>query len=188
MITVQCPCGKRLRAGDDLAGRVAKCPGCGAMLDVPMPDDEPAELELERDSPEDPPAIDINTDTPMVGAASLAPVSTSPSPVGTPANWTLFRHKWMPLWPWYYSMLAGMSVLSFFIGLGSSFGPGTFDGERSALTPLRGLLSIAIGWSFVGTLTFPFLLNVLIDIGVSLRTIANRLPGYPDAPGQAAKK
>lgn len=36
-ISVLCACGKKLKAPDSAAGRVAKCPACGAMLDVPDP-------------------------------------------------------------------------------------------------------------------------------------------------------
>jgi len=35
-ISVTCPCGKKLKAPDELAGRVAKCPKCGANLDIPV--------------------------------------------------------------------------------------------------------------------------------------------------------
>ena len=34
-IEVQCPCGKTLNVGDDLAGRRVKCPVCGEILAVP---------------------------------------------------------------------------------------------------------------------------------------------------------
>jgi hypothetical protein len=34
-ISVTCPCGKRLRVKDELAGKRVKCPGCGAVLPTP---------------------------------------------------------------------------------------------------------------------------------------------------------
>jgi hypothetical protein len=34
-IQVQCSCGKRLKAADDLAGRTMRCPSCQGMVDVP---------------------------------------------------------------------------------------------------------------------------------------------------------
>ncbi|GEM_PF-1416023 len=34
-IEIQCPCGKTLNVGDDLAGRRVKCPVCGEILAVP---------------------------------------------------------------------------------------------------------------------------------------------------------
>ena len=37
-ITVTCACGKTLRAPDEAAGRRAKCPGCGAIVNVPSPE------------------------------------------------------------------------------------------------------------------------------------------------------
>lgn len=48
-ITVVCHCGRNLKAPDSLAGRVAKCPKCGAMLDVPVaiaPEPEPEPIVL----------------------------------------------------------------------------------------------------------------------------------------------
>ena len=36
-ITLVCACGKRLTAKDELAGRKAKCPGCGKTLEIPAP-------------------------------------------------------------------------------------------------------------------------------------------------------
>src|SRR5262245_47210614 len=36
-ITVKCSCGKCLQARDDLAGKKARCPGCGSVLTLPPP-------------------------------------------------------------------------------------------------------------------------------------------------------
>ena len=36
-IPVRCACGKALNAPDALAGKKAKCPGCGAVLSIPAP-------------------------------------------------------------------------------------------------------------------------------------------------------
>jgi hypothetical protein len=36
-IVVECECGKRFRAKDELAGKNLPCPGCGAALTIPMP-------------------------------------------------------------------------------------------------------------------------------------------------------
>jgi len=47
-ISVSCPCGKKLKAPDELAGRVAKCPKCGANLDIPVEFAVPV-LEAEPD-------------------------------------------------------------------------------------------------------------------------------------------
>ena len=41
-VTVNCPCGRTLRARDEQAGRRCKCPGCGNTIEVPFP--APAEL------------------------------------------------------------------------------------------------------------------------------------------------
>jgi len=38
MIKFGCPnCGKKIGVGDDAAGKKAKCPGCGRILDIPQP-------------------------------------------------------------------------------------------------------------------------------------------------------
>ncbi len=42
-IVISCECGKQLRARDELAGRKAKCPGCGRVLTVPEKPFDPEE-------------------------------------------------------------------------------------------------------------------------------------------------
>ena len=37
-IELQCPCGKRLRMNEEAAGQQGKCPVCGAILDIPLPE------------------------------------------------------------------------------------------------------------------------------------------------------
>src|SRR5262245_31163249 len=52
-ILLSCPCGKKLRVKDELAGKKVKCPGCAAILPVPgpvvetpaPPEEEPEETE-----------------------------------------------------------------------------------------------------------------------------------------------
>jgi hypothetical protein len=46
-IEVQCPCGKRLQADDEQAGRKVRCPACNTVVDVPAPA-EPAGYAVER--------------------------------------------------------------------------------------------------------------------------------------------
>src|SRR5260370_31611600 len=36
-ITLKCGCGKHLKVRDELAGKRARCPGCGTILPVPSP-------------------------------------------------------------------------------------------------------------------------------------------------------
>jgi hypothetical protein len=51
-IQIVCPCGKRLAAKDELAGRRVKCPACAGILVVPKPVEEPQEdLYLLADEP-----------------------------------------------------------------------------------------------------------------------------------------
>ncbi len=45
-ISLSCSCGRAIRARDDLAGRMVKCPECGAVLTVPNPHPEPAPAPL----------------------------------------------------------------------------------------------------------------------------------------------
>jgi hypothetical protein len=51
-IEFACPCGRRVRAPDDFAGKYARCPACQAVNRVPEADDEDVELEIvEEKSP-----------------------------------------------------------------------------------------------------------------------------------------
>src|SRR5688572_7061931 len=67
MITLACSCGQQLRTDDGLAGKRARCPACGSILDVPAPQ---------------------AADTSAIASPALKtqgpsnPVSTSPSPGG----------------------------------------------------------------------------------------------------------
>src|SRR4051794_21009052 len=63
-IVVSCGCGKQLRARDELAGRKAKCPGCGATLRIPVKAFDPEEDVADLIGP--PPAV-----APTAIAASL---------------------------------------------------------------------------------------------------------------------
>ncbi len=52
-ITVTCQCGRALSAPDRLAGKRAKCPACGEVVEVPNEDDDAfiydlAQLERRR--------------------------------------------------------------------------------------------------------------------------------------------
>ena len=66
-------CNKLLRTGDDTAGRQAKCPECGAVMDVPQPE-EPA-------SPHEAPSGPDASGSPF-GVGSAGPSS----PFGTPGG------------------------------------------------------------------------------------------------------
>jgi predicted RNA-binding Zn-ribbon protein involved in translation (DUF1610 family) len=55
-IQVKCAkCGTRLKAPDALAGKKAKCPGCGAVLEVPAAEEEILDAELAEPAPAAPP-------------------------------------------------------------------------------------------------------------------------------------
>ncbi len=47
-ITFECECGRRLKAGDDKAGRAIRCPACGATIKVPQPESAAAVLPAEE--------------------------------------------------------------------------------------------------------------------------------------------
>src|SRR6266852_5163870 len=47
-IVFQCGCGKQLQVRDDLAGKKARCPGCGTVLAVPSPRAESARITRKR--------------------------------------------------------------------------------------------------------------------------------------------
>ena len=49
-IVFNCACGKTLRVPDANAGRRAKCPVCGAVVDIPAPDPEPV-FEIVEEAP-----------------------------------------------------------------------------------------------------------------------------------------
>src|SRR5262245_18730742 len=63
-IVVTCPCGKQLRARDDLAGRTAKCPNCHRELTIPAADEPVATAQVLGDpfwsAPDDPTVIGLD--------------------------------------------------------------------------------------------------------------------------------
>ncbi len=57
-IEVQCPCGKTLNVGDDIAGRRVKCPVCGEILAVPdNRDDADLVMKEKYDAVDDAPPV-----------------------------------------------------------------------------------------------------------------------------------
>ncbi|GEM_PF-5849810 len=57
MIAVSCPCGKRLKAPEALAGRRVRCPGCGNPLTVPAEKTEAIQVDQAALPPPDPPPL-----------------------------------------------------------------------------------------------------------------------------------
>ena len=86
-IIVTCECGRQLRARDELAGRRAKCPGCGMLLLVQPPviearpadpiDDEPTPQAIRASPPPLPPQ-------PVAPLATLAYAGTTTPDQGEP--------------------------------------------------------------------------------------------------------
>jgi hypothetical protein len=62
-IQMKCTCGKSLRAGDHLAGKKVRCPGCQSVVAVPVPVLSPDPLPL----PAPPPVVrPVDDELPMV--------------------------------------------------------------------------------------------------------------------------
>jgi hypothetical protein len=72
-IAFQCECGKQLQVRDELAGKKARCPGCGTVLAVPSPREESPPITRQRSQAEvmKPANLDNNRPT-----SDLAPSST----------------------------------------------------------------------------------------------------------------
>src|SRR5687768_941694 len=78
-IIVTCECGRQLRARDELAGRRAKCPGCGMLVLVEPPVLEPAEDELvEYEPPPAPPPLPAQPVAPLAYAGTTTPDRAEP--------------------------------------------------------------------------------------------------------------
>lgn len=79
-IRFECECGRRLKAGDDTAGRAIRCPACGATIKIPqpafaaavLPAEEPASDNSHHLDEEDAPADDISEISPAPGIADDA--------------------------------------------------------------------------------------------------------------------
>ena len=74
-------CNKLLRTGDDTAGRQAKCPECGAIMDIPSPGTQPVGPPDPPTPPRDAPSNPYAPGSPF-GAGSPGPSS----PFGTPGG------------------------------------------------------------------------------------------------------
>jgi hypothetical protein len=68
-IPIDCPCGERLNLGDDLAGQIFRCPGCGRNHDVPS-----SSVAVRREVAL--PAVPADIERPR-RAARAAPVSSA---------------------------------------------------------------------------------------------------------------
>ena len=82
-IVIDCPCGRRLRAAEQYAGRKVKCPACGGVLEVPgvepsaaaPPADDTYEL---AEAPPEPRRPAPPRPAPTAAAASSAPPAATP--------------------------------------------------------------------------------------------------------------
>jgi hypothetical protein len=74
-IPMTCACGRSLRVKDEFAGRKAKCPGCGTVLTVPLPEAEREEEALEVLLAEPPP-----DEAPPRSAVRAEPPPPGPEP------------------------------------------------------------------------------------------------------------
>jgi hypothetical protein len=79
-ITLACPCGKPLRVGDQFAGRMVKCPVCGATQRAGQPAAEPAA------APKPPnPAAETSDDFEVIEDTIPANKPATPKPAARPA-------------------------------------------------------------------------------------------------------
>jgi RsiW-degrading membrane proteinase PrsW (M82 family) len=86
-ISITCPgCGKRLKARDELAGKVLPCPHCKQPVHVAQPEDEIANLLLQDGEPAEAPSPPEPEPEPETGAAEErpAPVRRQPRPAPVP--------------------------------------------------------------------------------------------------------
>ncbi len=88
-IPVRCACGKALNAPDSLAGKKAKCPGCGAVLSIPAAGVAPA-AKPAAPAPRPAAAPAKPTPKPAASGTKAVPKPTSPAQakteVATPAD------------------------------------------------------------------------------------------------------
>ena len=71
-ITFECECGRRLKAGDDKAGRAFRCPACGATVKVPQPEFVAAVLPEEESASDNSHHLD-EEDAPVDETSHLIP-------------------------------------------------------------------------------------------------------------------
>ncbi len=83
-IIVSCKCGKRFRAPDELAGKKAKCSGCGTVLVVLRPEPAPAPPQR-TDAAPPPPSRPAAPRRPAVKAAR-SPAPPRPAPPSAPPS------------------------------------------------------------------------------------------------------
>jgi hypothetical protein len=81
-IPVRCACGKALNAPDALAGKKAKCPGCGAVLSIPAAQGAPAQPAEKPAAPGPKPATPPAKPTP----AQIKPAPSKAVPKPTPLS------------------------------------------------------------------------------------------------------
>src|SRR5687767_15061553 len=76
-ITWHCECGKSGKVPDDKAGKKGKCPACGRVIQVPLPEPPPEESDtFELAEPEVPvkrPAREVSTMSPAFIPSPLPP-------------------------------------------------------------------------------------------------------------------
>lgn len=126
-IEVTCSCGRLLRARDEQAGKRCKCPGCGALVDVP---DEVLDAGWLEETPLPEPADDVGFEPPPFAkraeppvpapAAAPPPPASAPSipfatamPLPAPQRIGLRRRYWLLLLmviPLAYLTIAGPAV------------------------------------------------------------------------------
>ncbi len=126
-------CEKLLRTGDDTAGKQAKCPECGAVMSVPMPDGATVQPKQPTGSPEAavspfasaPAAAAPDSMNPYQSPAGFGPEPTAFAPAGEvrptridfsetlSRTWAVFTDRWLPMLGGIF--LAGLISLPIYI-------------------------------------------------------------------------
>jgi len=83
-ITIECPCGKKLKTADENAGKRAKCPACGSVLPIPEPGYEEPEYGLVPDPEPGPESRPLRM---RFGPGAPAPEETEPTPAPGPGRY-----------------------------------------------------------------------------------------------------
>jgi hypothetical protein len=79
-IIITCECGKKLRGGDELAGRSVRCPACGATLTAPCGDLAAGTGEYEIDEAASPAASPAAPRRPLARPLAMPDEETRPQP------------------------------------------------------------------------------------------------------------
>ena len=172
-------CDKLLRTGDDTAGKQAKCPECGTVMTIPMPDQGTVPPSQPQGSFEAapspfaaPPApVPPDSENPYQSPASAGPDQRFFAPPGEirPARiefgetlsrtWAVFTDKWLPV--------LGAVALIAFINIVASF---TMQGIIAGIAGAVQDAAVAGGIAFLVQVLYQ-IMAIWLGIGLQLFTL-----------------